>query len=62
MSELKTQVKRRLLDLVFLAAAGAVAIGAFYGYVMVRNHNLLDQALIQAIQASQPEAPVEVPE
>jgi hypothetical protein len=73
MSELKSQLKRRLLDLGFLALAGLVGVGAFYGYVMIRNHILLDQALLQVIQDSRPasseapaeepaEAPAEVPE
>ena len=52
MSELRVQLKRRLLDLVFLALAAVIGVGVFYGYVMVKNHNLLDQALIQAIQAN----------
>ncbi len=56
------QLRRRLLDLGFLALAGLVGVGAFYAYVFIRNHNLLDQALIDAIQANQPAASEEVPE
>jgi hypothetical protein len=64
MSELKSQLRRRLLDLGFLILAMVVGLGGFYGWVLIRNHLILDQALLQVIQASQPteEAAEEVPE
>ena len=52
---MKEQLKKRGLDLVFLALAGLVGIGAFYAYVMITNHRALDAALIQVIQSSQQE-------
>ena len=45
-------VKKRLLDLVFLGGAGAIAVGVFYLFVMVKGHMEFDKALIEVIQAA----------
>lgn len=50
---MKDQLKKRLMDLAFLALAMLLGLGGFYVYNAVRNHNALDAALLEVIQQSQ---------
>lgn len=49
----KEQIKKRLLDVLFLALAMAVGLGSFFIYANVRAHQQLDAAFIELIKASQ---------
>ena len=53
---MKELLKRKLVDLAFLVAAGILGIGVFYGYMMIKGHMAYDAALLEAIRASQPKA------
>jgi len=53
---MKDQLKKRLLDLVFVALAGLVGLGGFYVYASVRAHQAMDKAIIDILQQQvQPE-------
>lgn len=56
------QLKKRGLDLVFLALAGGLGIGGLYVYSSIQAHKALDAAIIEIIQQSNSaaqEAPVQ---
>ena len=50
---MKEILKKKLVDLAFLALAALLGIGVFYGYVMVKGHMAFDAALLEAIRGSQ---------
>ena len=50
---MKDQLKKRLLDLLFVALAGFLGLGGFYVYANVRAHQALDEAILTIIQQQQ---------
>ncbi len=58
---MKDQLKKRLLDLVFVALAGFLGLGGFYVYVNVRAHQALDEALLNILQQQAQQQPVTTP-